>query len=68
MVQVIKRNEGLFCCDCEIIYSGSPRCPICGNDQGQARIGRWIVGIGKASIKAEPIDLRAGYQEVQPCI
>lgn len=68
---MIDLKETMFCQSCEVLYSwkeGRGVCPRCKSHFSQSSIINWIVPLGKASIKAEPIDLRAGYQEVQPCI
>ena len=61
-----------MCVDCEEIYDGDDFtcCPHCGSNQGQVWISTWIPSLGTATLKtiACEVDLRAGYQEVQPCI
>jgi hypothetical protein len=65
-------GRALFCIGCEIIFSGTPRCPRCTSSESVWPLSEWFHSVRSAAVAAPPLPpaaeatLPAGQQQKRP--
>lgn len=53
----IQLERALFCVGCEIIFTGTPRCPRCASGETVWPLSEWVRSVGPSTAAASPSNL-----------